>query len=245
QPRAKGSRQRLTDRDRARFREVLEASGSVPQAAAAIGISPPTAYQLARQCGWQPQPGVRRSRISADQRQQFREVLDRTMRVKDAAAAIGISLPTAYQLAKEFGCSSTRSDPRRQYTADDRQRAIAAYERLGNVAAVAREVEMGYSACRARLQDAGYDLSGNNRQAYLTLRAQGVTRVQAAEQVGVHERTAQDYDAGIRRLGSRRLYPDGRVVDYRTGMTTFITHQAAGDSGGAQLSTRPQPAPID
>ncbi|RSN40009.1 IS30 family transposase [Actinomadura sp. WAC 06369] len=45
-------------------------------------------------------------------------------------------------------------------------------------------------------------------------------RRDAAEQVGVNERTARDWDRGIRKIGDARLHPDGRRIDYKTGVTT-------------------------
>ncbi|WP_425553092.1 IS30 family transposase [Gordonia caeni] len=36
-------------------------------------------------------------------------------------------------------------------------------------------------------------------------------------------RTARDWDQGIRRLRDGRLYPDGTLVDYTTGMTTVVS----------------------
>jgi IS30 family transposase len=38
----------------------------------------------------------------------------------------------------------------------------------------------------------------------------------------VNERTARDWDKGIRKIGDARLHPDGRLVDYTTGMTTYV-----------------------
>ena len=35
-----------------------------------------------------------------------------------------------------------------------------------------------------------------------------------------HERTARDWDRGIRKIGNARLHPDGRRIDYKTGVTT-------------------------
>lgn len=60
------------------------------------------------------------------------------------------------------------------------------------------------------------------KEEYLQLRASGVSRGQAAAFVGIHLRTAQEWDAGIRKLGNGRVYPDGRRVDYNTGMTTYV-----------------------
>ncbi|WP_146954894.1 IS30 family transposase [Cellulomonas soli] len=55
------------------------------------------------------------------------------------------------------------------------------------------------------------------------MRAQGVSRRQAARRVSVHVRTARDWDRGVLSRGHTRIYPDGRKVDYRTGETTAVT----------------------
>ncbi len=46
-------------------------------------------------------------------------------------------------------------------------------------------------------------------------------RREAAVRVGVHERTASDWDRGIRQIAHARLHPDGRRIDYKTGVTTI------------------------
>lgn len=58
------------------------------------------------------------------------------------------------------------------------------------------------------------------RQDYERLRAAGVPRKHAARQAGVHSRTAQDWDRGVLSIRNRRIYPDGRIVEYTTGMST-------------------------
>lgn len=58
------------------------------------------------------------------------------------------------------------------------------------------------------------------RAEYDRLRAAGVRRHVAAAQVGVHERTAQDWDKGIRKINRSRLHPDGRLINYNSGVTT-------------------------
>jgi len=60
------------------------------------------------------------------------------------------------------------------------------------------------------------------RAEYERLRAAGVQRRDAAVQAGVHERTAQDWDQGIRQIGHSRLHGDGRLIDYTTGVTTIV-----------------------
>jgi IS30 family transposase len=58
------------------------------------------------------------------------------------------------------------------------------------------------------------------RVEYDRLRAAGATRREAAAAAGVHVRTARDWDRGVRKLNGRRLYPDGRLVDYARGTIT-------------------------
>ncbi len=68
------------------------------------------------------------------------------------------------------------------------------------------------------------------RAEYERLRAAGVRRRDAAVQVGVHERTAQDWDPGIRQVGHSRLLTDGRLIVYKTGVTTIQPSLAAVDT---------------
>ena len=65
------------------------------------------------------------------------------------------------------------------------------------------------------------------RAEYERLRAMGVRRADAASQIGVHIRTAEEWDAGIRKSNGWRIYPNGRRVHYKSGVTIF----AAPDSG--------------
>ncbi|WP_445009107.1 IS30 family transposase [Rhodococcus marinonascens] len=58
------------------------------------------------------------------------------------------------------------------------------------------------------------------------MRRTGATRGEAAVAVGVHPRTAKDWDRGIRGSRNARIYPDGRVVDYTSGVTTMTTPAA-------------------
>jgi IS30 family transposase len=65
------------------------------------------------------------------------------------------------------------------------------------------------------------------RAEYDRLRAAGVCRRDAVARVGVHERTARDWDRGIRKIGNARLHPDGRRIDYNTGMITSVSAASA------------------
>ena len=98
----------------------------------------------------------------------------------------------------------------------------------GNVSAAARAVGVNRStaffwARRAGVRGGGKTGAGHpGRAEYDRLRAAGVRRRDAAARVGVHERTARDWDHGIRKIGNARLHADGRRVDYTTGVVTTV-----------------------
>ncbi|MFJ2468511.1 IS30 family transposase [Glutamicibacter sp. NPDC087583] len=62
----------------------------------------------------------------------------------------------------------------------------------------------------------------------------------AANQVGVHAETGREWDHGIRKCGNKRIYPDGRVVDYNSGMTTYTT-----EAGRRQSTANPSILALD
>lgn len=99
----------------------------------------------------------------------------------------------------------------------------------GNVSAAAREVGANRNSAYAWARQAGLRARGKpgndphpRRDEYDQLRARGMRRREAAAVVGVHERTAKDWDRGVRKGNGARLYPDGRRVDYRIGTTTMV-----------------------
>lgn len=108
-------------------------------------------------------------------------------------------------------------------------------EHAGNVSAAARAVGASRWTAAAWAKRAGLPGRGKpgttghpGRAEYQALRVAGVRRRQAADQVGVHPRTAADWDRGIRKIGGARLHPDGRKIDYKTGVTS--TASPAGPS---------------
>jgi IS30 family transposase len=78
------------------------------------------------------------------------------------------------------------------------------------------------------------------RAEYERLRAAGVRRRDAAAQVGVHERTARDWDRGIRQIGHTRLHPDGRRIDYNTGVTTIVAVPSQASLAAVEAKLHPR-----
>lgn len=103
----------------------------------------------------------------------------------------------------------------------------------GSVAAAARVVGANRHTAASWARKAGIRGRGRpgngphpRREEYEQLRASGMRRGEAAAHIGVNIRTAEDWDKGIRQIGHSRLYPDGRRIDYNTGMTTPLTAAA-------------------
>ena len=104
-------------------------------------------------------------------------------------------------------------------------RFVASFDRTGSVTASAAEVGINRNtafgwARAAGLRSGRRRVGHPGRAEYDRLRAAGTSRREAAAAAGVHVRTARDWDGGVRKLNGRRLYPDGRMVDYARGTIT-------------------------
>jgi len=104
----------------------------------------------------------------------------------------------------------------------------------GSVSGAARSVGVNVATAFGWARKAGFRGRGKTgtsghpgRAEYDRLRLSGLRRRDAAARVGVHERTARDWDRGIRKIGNARLHPDGRKIDYTTGM---ISNTATGSA---------------
>jgi IS30 family transposase len=103
---------------------------------------------------------------------------------------------------------------------------LARFDLVGSATIVAREMGINRHTAAGWVRQAGRRSQGSSRRhpgrdEYERLRAQGVPRASAARAVGVNVRTAKDWDYGVRKTCHSRTYPDGRRVDYTTGMITM------------------------
>ena len=117
-----------------------------------------------------------------------------------------------------------KSRSKRTYTAEEKAGFLAVLGRGGNISAAARDVGLPLGTCHRWAIMSGFapkQAGRERRKAYLALRAGGVHRGDAARESGVNIRTARDWDQGIRKSNNHRVYPDGRVIDYTRGVTTF------------------------
>lgn len=110
--------------------------------------------------------------------------------------------------------------------ASSRARFLALMDQIGSVAEVARRLDLNRNTAYGWARQSGLSSQrlGHHRKAdYLQLRDQGISQRSAAARVGVHVRTARDWDHGVRKSRNSRFHPDGRRVNYATGNTTMET----------------------
>ena len=117
----------------------------------------------------------------------------------------------------------------------------------GSVSGAARAVGANVHTAAAWARKAGVRGRGKpgtgghpGRTEYDRLRASGVRQREAAARVGVHERTARDWDRGIRKSNGARLYPDGWRIDYTTGMTCTVTATSAPSLAAVEAVLHPR-----
>ena len=114
-------------------------------------------------------------------------------------------------------------------------------DEVGSVSEVARRLGINRNTAFTWARQAGLSSQrlGHHRKAgYLQLRELGITQREAATRVGVHERTARDWDQGIRKSRNSRFYPDGRRVDYATGRITMESMTSPPPEVPAQIGQR-------
>jgi transposase-like protein len=161
-------------------------------------------------------PRKRSRQYKAAERAEFFRRLDRGGTIRAVAAELGLSPDTCYRWRHESGTSTARSRSR-GYSAADKAEFFRRRALNPNVSAVARDLGFVRVTCYKWAHQAGIftgkDVTAQ-REEFLRLRAEGLSRAQAAAGVGVDKRRAQDWDKGIRQFYGGRVYPDGRVVRY-------------------------------
>ena len=151
------------------------------------------------------------------QRVTFMALIDRGGSVRAAATKVGVHPDAGYKWMKLAGLSTSRSTQRR-YSAEEKAEFFRRLALTGNVSRVAHELGFNRVTCYVWAQKAGIFTSATSdakRQRFLQLRREGISRRVAAEQLGIENHQAFDWDKGIRVFSKGRIHPDGRVVLYR------------------------------
>ncbi len=155
-------------------------------------------------------PRKRNRRYTAAEKAEFFRRLDRGGTIRAVAAELGLSPDVCYRWRHESGTSTARGRPR-AYSAAEKAEFFRRLAVTPNVSAVARELGFVRVTCYKWAHQAGIFTGKDTtaqREEFLGLRAEGLSRAQAAARVGVDKRNAQDWDKGI------RVFYGGRVVRY-------------------------------
>lgn len=112
-------------------------------------------------------------------------------------------------------------------SAELKQRFLDRLDAVGSVALAAADVGLNRNTAYGWARKAGRKSVAAprrhpRREEYEQLRAAGTSRRDAVRAVGINERTARDWERGVRKTRNTRTYPDGRRVDYAAGTTTMV-----------------------
>lgn len=195
-----------------------------------------------------------RRKYTYEQKAQFFLVLDRCGSVSAAAAELGFNQMTCYQWVHKSRLPQRaprdREAGQRKYTPAEKAEFFRVFDRIKSTRKAARELGLNPDTCAGWVRKAGLNGLGKpgagshpGRDECFRLRKAGVNRRKAAVEVGIHLRTAEEWDQGIRKTGGRRIYPDGRVVGYKRGVTTMTS--PAGTAGTALVPVSALEKPID
>lgn len=127
--------------------------------------------------------------------------------------------------------STTATDPplKSPYRAAEEALFFAAYDRLESVGGAAKELDLHPLVCHRWMVEAGINPRRRElerRAVFDRLRAARTSPKDAARQVGVHVRTAIDWDLGMRRSNGLRIDSGGRILGYNKDVTTLNNRRA-------------------
>jgi IS30 family transposase/transposase-like protein len=211
-------------------------------------VATPNTLGVATTVSFLTEETARRRKYTPEQKDQFLSVVDRLGSVSAAAAELGFNQMTCYQWARKAGLTQgkprNRQAGQRKYTREEKDEFFVVFDRLKSTRQAARELGLNPDTCAGWVRKAGLKSYGKpgagphpGRDEYFRLRKTGLNRRKAAAVVGIHLRSAEEWDRGIRKSGDRRIYPDGRVVDYKRGVTTMTP--PAGTTGPALVPSIP------
>lgn len=174
-----------------------------------------------------------RRRYSSEEKEQFFHLLARKGSVGLAAAELGLKPAVCYPWLRQAGISggvNSRGKARKpRPTPEVKEAFFKALVRTGSTTVAAAELGLDRNVCYQWVRKAGLARKrseGPSREDFLRLREAGLTRQEAARELGIGRCAAQEWDNGVRRTRYGRIYPDGRRIDYTSGVTTLTSPTA-------------------
>ena len=156
------------------------------------------------------------------EKDRFFEVLGRGGTVASVAAELGLGAMACYGWTRAAGMQFRKQEA----LADQKDAFFDLFDRLGNATDAAAQLGLNRNTCYRWIQKAGLArrrADQPSREDFRRLRESGYSRRDAARALGIHPTTAGEWDTGVRKTGTGRIYPGGRVVDYKRGVSSFDT----------------------
>ena len=152
----------------------------------------------------------------------FFEALGRGGTVASVASELGLGEMACYRWTRAAGMQFRKQEA----SPDQKDAFFDLFDRLGNATDAAAQLGLNRNTCYRWIQKAGLArkrADQPSREDFRRLRESGQSRRDAARALGIHPTTAGEWDTGVRKTGSGRIYPDGRVVNYKQGVNSFDT----------------------
>ena len=169
-------------------------------------------------------------RYSSEEKEQFFRVLARVGTVGLAAAELGLKPSVCYPWLRRagipVGSKSDRDFRAPRATAEIKEAFFEALARTGSTTVAAAKLGLNRDTCYRWVRLAGLARKrseGPNREDFRKLREAGLSRKEAAAELGISRCAAQEWDNGVRRLRNGRIYRDGRRIDYTSGVMTLTS----------------------
>ena len=129
----------------------------------------------------------------------FRE-LDRLGSVAAAAKALGLNQMTCYGWARKAGATRTgkHGQTHRKHTQEQKEEFFRELDRLGSVTEAAASLGLNRETCYGWTKKAGIARKrAEMPQREDFLRQRGLSRREAARELGIHSTTAAEWDLGV------------------------------------------------
>ena len=190
-----------------------------------------------------------RRRYSTEEKERFFRALASAGTVALAAAEIGLRPSVCYRWLRQAGIPlgglNGKTARRVRATPEVKDAFFKALARTGSTTVAAAELGLSRQTCYRWTQRAGLARKrsdGPSREDFGKLREAGMTRREAAKEMGISRSTAQEWDNGVRRTRNGRIYRDGRRVDYTSGVMTLTSPGVTGpDAALARLEALEKP----
>jgi IS30 family transposase len=161
-------------------------------------------------------------KYSQPEKDRFFEALGRGGTVASVAAELGLDKMTCYRWTRTAGIQLREQ----KATREQKNAFFDLFGRLGSATDAAAQLGLNRNTCYRWIQKAGLArkrADQPSREDFRRLREAGRSRRDAARALGIHPTTASEWDTGVRKTGKGRIYPDGRVVDYKQGVSSVDT----------------------